>query len=76
MTLAQLQWLKTEHGLRPTLLLDDPAAELDVDRLGRFIAEVKDLGTQLIVTSLDAEATPLGLPEATFHVEQGRVEKV
>ncbi|MEZ5458090.1 MAG: DNA replication/repair protein RecF [Steroidobacteraceae bacterium] len=76
LTLAQLHWLKADLGLRPTLLLDDPAAELDTDRLGRFIAEVKALGTQLIVTSLDAQATPLGVPEALFHVEQGSVEKV
>jgi DNA replication and repair protein RecF len=76
LTLAQLQWLKADHGLLPTLLLDDPAAELDAGRLAGFIAEVQTLETQLVVTSLSADATPLGVPESTFHVEQGRVEKV
>lgn len=76
LTLAQLQWLKAEHGLLPTLLLDDPAAELDAQRLAGFIREVQALETQLIVTSLAAETTPLGVPERAFHVEQGRVEKV
>lgn len=76
LTLAQLQWLKAEHGLVPTLLLDDPAAELDARRLASFIREVQALETQLIVTSLAADATPLGVPERAFHVEQGRVEKV
>jgi DNA replication and repair protein RecF len=76
LTLAQLQWLKEEHGLSPTLLLDDPAAELDAGRLAKFIAAVQALQTQLIVTSLSTDATPLGRPENTFHVEHGRVEKV
>jgi DNA replication and repair protein RecF len=74
LTLAQLQWLKAEHDLLPTLLLDDPAAELDQSRLAAFIAEVQALETQLIVTSLNRDATPLGQPEKLFHVEQGRVE--
>jgi DNA replication and repair protein RecF len=76
LTLAQLQWLKAEHGLVPTLLLDDPAAELDAGRLAGFIREVQSLEAQLIVTSLSADAAPLGQPECVFHVEQGRVEKV
>ena len=76
LTLAQLQWLKAEHGLVPTLLLDDPAAELDAQRLGAFIREVQALEAQLIVTSLSADAAPLGQPDRVFHVEQGRVEKV
>lgn len=76
LTLAQLQWLKEEHGLLPTLLLDDPAAELDPVRLAGFLEEVQRLETQLIVTSLTSDATPLGQPEMLFHVEQGRVETV
>lgn len=76
LTLAQLQWLKAEHSLVTTLLLDDPAAELDAQRLSGFIREVQALETQLIVTSLSADAGPLGQPEHVFHVEQGRVEKV
>ncbi len=76
LTLAQLQWLKTDHGVVPTLLLDDPAAELDEGRLAGFIGEVQSLEAQLVVTSLSREATPLGQPERLFHVEQGRVETV
>jgi DNA replication and repair protein RecF len=76
LTLAQLQWLKADYGVVPTLLLDDPAAELDEDRLGAFIGEVQSLETQLLVTSLAREATPLGQPERLFHVEPGRVETV
>ena len=37
MTLAQLQLLQDRAQTTPTLLLDDPAAELDGVHLGRFI---------------------------------------
>ena len=40
MTMAQLRLLKDLTGTTPTLLLDDPAAELDGERLRRFIEQV------------------------------------
>jgi DNA replication and repair protein RecF len=73
MILAQLQLLTQVLPEPPTLLLDDPAAELDPDRLGRFIAEVAPLHCQLVLTSLAAGPQPFGPPDRTFHVEQGRV---
>ena len=74
--LAQLQYLRAAAGLRPVLLLDDPAAELDDHRLGQFIAAVKDLQTQLVVTSLRSDFRVFGQPESVFHVEQGRVQEL
>lgn len=74
MTLAQLRLLQDQSRTTPTLLLDDPAAELDVERLQRFIAEVGKLRCQLVVTSLQAESRLFGAPERTFHVRQGRVQ--
>ncbi len=73
MTLCQLEYLKEAHEVLPTLLLDDPSAELDRNRLDRFIARVKDLKTQLIVTALDRDFALFGIPDRMFHVEQGRV---
>ena len=73
MILAQLRMLKTLLSEAPTLLLDDPAAELDPQRLARFIDEVAPLNCQLVLTSLTAEGQPFGPPDRTFHVEQGRV---
>jgi DNA replication and repair protein RecF len=73
MTLCQLEYLKHEHEVLPTLLLDDPSAELDRTRLDRFISRVKDLETQLVVTALDRDFSLFGAPDALFHVEQGRV---
>src|SRR6267143_6884054 len=40
MTVAQLRFLQEATQTTPTLLLDDPAAELDGERLQRFIEQV------------------------------------
>jgi recombinational DNA repair ATPase RecF len=74
MTIAQLRLLMEGTQLSPTLLLDDPAAELDADRLQTFIGRVASLRCQLVVTSLQSESRLFGTPERTFRVEQGRVE--
>jgi DNA replication and repair protein RecF len=76
MILAQLKLLREMTSVVPTLLLDDPAAELDAEKLAGFVNQVKRLGCQLILTSLDAAREPFGPPERTFHVEQGRVQPV
>lgn len=73
MTLAQLYLIRDVGGTSPTLLLDDPAAELDHARLTGFIEQVTDLRCQLIVTALSPELDPLGRPDRVFHVEQGGV---
>ena len=76
MTLAQLRLLQATTDTTPTLLLDDPAAELDGEHLERFIGQVSQLKSQLIVTSLHAESRLFGSPARTFHVEHGRVHSV
>jgi DNA replication and repair protein RecF len=73
MTVAQLKLLKDATALTPTLLLDDPAAELDAFHLERFVEEVSRLRCQLVVTSLHAESRLFGAPARTFRVEEGRV---
>jgi DNA replication and repair protein RecF len=76
MTVAQLRLLQDVTQMTPTLLLDDPAAELDGDRLQRFIDEVASLRCQLVVTSLHPESRLFGTPESTFYMEAGRVQPV
>jgi DNA replication and repair protein RecF len=76
MTLAQLNLLQGATQTTPTLLLDDPAAELDGDHLKRFIEQVMRLRSQLVLTSLHSESHLFGTPNRVFHVEQGRVEPV
>lgn len=75
MILAQLRLLSALLPEPPTLLLDDPAAELDPGRLSRFIEQVTPLRCQLILTSLAEGPQPFGKPDRTFHVEQGRVSE-
>jgi DNA replication and repair protein RecF len=73
MILAQLQLLTDILPEPPTLLLDDPAAELDPERLIRFIEQVAPLHCQLVLTSLADGGQPFGQADRTFHVEHGRV---
>jgi len=73
LTLAQLRLLKEVSGTTPTLLLDDPAAELDSEHLGHFVCQIAPLGCQLVITSLQPETAAFGAPDRVFHVEQGRV---
>lgn len=76
LVLGQLEYLRSHQQLLPTLLLDDPAAELDRERLDQLVQHIRALGTQLIVTSLSPEQELLGAPDRVFHVEQGGVSRV
>ncbi len=76
MTLAQLRLIRELTDTLPTLLLDDPAAELDRSRLGKFVAQVRRLQCQLVVTSLSPETSLFGQPDRVFHVEQGELRSV
>jgi DNA replication and repair protein RecF len=73
MVLGQLALHAERQELSTTLLLDDPAAELDAERLGRLVDEVRRLPGQVVMTSLTPGVELLGKPGRTFHVEQGAV---
>jgi DNA replication and repair protein RecF len=74
---GQLEFHRREQDLKPTLLLDDPAAELDVQRLRRLLDAVSHLKPQLVVTALQqAPFEALGKPGTWFHVEQGNVSRM
>ena len=73
MVLALLQRLREQQATPPTLLLDDPAAELDAERLASLVQMVTELECQLVITSLDPDLQIFGRPERVFHVEQGVV---
>lgn len=53
------------------LLLDDPAAELDNDSLGRLIGAVVALDCQVVATSLGTGLLRFPAPPRVFHVERG-----
>ena len=76
LVLGQLEFLVARRGLQPTLLLDDPAAELDAAALGRFLARVFRLGAQLVFTSLPQQLSALSPDARVFHVKQGRLQRM
>jgi DNA replication and repair protein RecF len=76
MALTMSRYIHEVTGTVPVLLLDDPAAELDRAHTESMLAAVGTLGGQLVVTSLRAEETPLGVPDRVFHVEQGGVKRL
>ena len=71
MILAATETAQTALERPLLLLLDDPAAELDAESLGRLLEAVNGLGCQVVATSLaeGALATPPGT--RVFHVEHG-----
>jgi len=76
MIVSQMQLVHASLGVRATLLLDDPAAELDAKNLGKLFEELASLRCQMIATSLSPETALFQAPKATFHVEQGRILRV
>jgi len=77
--LSQIRLLPAELGVRPTLLLDDPAAELDARRLGALIRAVQAQPLQLVVTTLHeqwAEFEEFGTPGRRYRMEQGTTRAV
>jgi DNA replication and repair protein RecF len=72
--IAQVRLFPTDAPVQPTLLLDDPAAELDNERLSRLIAEVNSPSLQLVVTTLHPESSPFGLPGMRYRLENGVIQ--
>jgi len=71
--MAQLKLFPADGAVQPTLLLDDPAAELDDEHLAALIAEVSGHAVQLIVTTLHGEFPAFGQPGRRFGVAAGSV---
>jgi len=70
---AQVRMFPADSPVRPSLLLDDPAAELDNERLAGLIGEVASQSVQLIVTALHPEFSALGEPGLRYSVAEGVV---
>ena len=75
MILAAAETAQTALERPLLLLLDDPAAELDDESLGRLMARVRDLGCQVIATSLHADSAIFGGNGAVFHVKHGELAR-
>jgi DNA replication and repair protein RecF len=72
--IAQIKLFPQDSPVQPTLLLDDPAAELDEERLAGLIREVSAQSVQLIVTTLHGEFPAFGEPGRQYAIVAGRIE--
>jgi len=74
--IAQIKLFPEDSATHPTLLLDDPAAELDSERLAALIHEVRAQSLQLVVTTLHgdvAELSAFGSPGRRFRLSGGEI---
>ena len=71
--IAQLKLIPEGSPVQPTLLLDDPAAELDDERLANLIQEVSSQSVQLIITTLHGEFPAFGEPGRRYRMAGGQV---
>lgn len=55
------------------LLLDDPAAELDLESVGRLMESVSSLDCQIVATCIDPGVVQFPDNPKMFHVEQGSI---
>ena len=70
LVLAQVK-LHAADRAEVCLLLDDPAAELDVDNLGKLYEALDEVPAQLVVTAVHSQSAEALNPGRMFHVEQG-----
>lgn len=71
--MAQIKLFPEDAPVRPCVLLDDPAAELDHERLTGLIREVSSPSVQLVVTTLHPEFSEFGVPGLKYRLEGGEV---
>ena len=76
MALTLMRYLRGRIGTVPTLLLDDPAAELDAAHTRALLVQAAALGGQIVVTALRPDLLPAPPPARVFHVEQGGVKQL
>jgi DNA replication and repair protein RecF len=74
--IAQLNLFPEESPVKPSLLLDDPAAELDDERLAGLIEEVSKHSVQLVITTLHGEFRAFGEPGRRFATAAGSVSRL
>jgi DNA replication and repair protein RecF len=74
LVLAQVRVANATSGPQGTLLVDDPAAELDRAAVERLLAELWALDTQLVLTGLARESLAPARGYSLFHVEQGQIQ--
>jgi len=71
--LAELEFIKSEQGEYPILLLDDVMSELDAKRREQLLLFIKQERIQTIITATDEAYFPAARIGRYYRVESGRV---
>ena len=71
--LAELEFLRSETGEYPVLLLDDVMSELDSQRREQLLMFMKKEKIQTLITATDQSYFPSEPIGCYYHVEAGRV---
>ena len=75
---AQATHLMEATDLKPVILVDEVASELDEESRQRVFAALASINAQTFVTTVSRDLVDTGawLPDAVFHVEQGIIRAV
>jgi DNA replication and repair protein RecF len=76
--LAQIKLLRKNSDKSPIVLIDDLAAELDIEHRGLLLDSVKSFGSQVFLTTPDIELIDYDdwAERKVFHVEHGQIKEV
>ena len=73
--LAELEFLRSETGEYPVLLLDDVMSELDADRRQQLLAFIRREHIQTLITATDRAYFPQGGMGVVYQVQAGQVTR-
>ncbi|MEN8169291.1 MAG: DNA replication/repair protein RecF [Pseudomonadota bacterium] len=78
MKLAQILLLQSSTEKNPIILLDDIASELDIEHRALLLNTVKELSSQVFVTTPDLDLIDYSNwdENKVFHVEHGQIKEV
>lgn len=76
LVLGQVIEFERRTGRTGTLLIDDPAAELDEGALQRLLTEARRSKSQCVISGLRLDSLDASAGDPVFHVEQGKVQAV
>ena len=73
--LSELEFLRSETGEYPILLLDDVMSELDRTRRERLMEFIRKERIQTLITATDEAYLPMKIKGNIFHIISGKVSK-
>ena len=76
MKLSELEFIRSETGEYPILLLDDVMSELDAGRRQQLLSFVEREGIQTLITATDEAYFCQDPPDRYFKVHSGKVDTV